>query len=95
MKDELGAEKFDFEVEQMGATAADEPKWEPTLLDFCDSGEYDVIIIGTWQMLEALEKAATEFPDQKFIFFDETFDFTKGDFKTFIMYCTNKTRYHI
>jgi len=95
LKDELGAEKFDFKVEQMGATAADEPKWEPTLLDFCDSKEYDVIIIGTWQMLGALEKAATEFPDQKFIFFDETFDFTKGEFKNVynVLYKQNEVSY--
>lgn len=76
LKQELGAEKFDFKVEQMGATPADEPKWEPTLLEYCDSGEYDVIIIGTWQMIDALEKASEQFPDQKFIFFDETYDFT-------------------
>lgn len=76
LKDELGADKFDFKVEQMGATPADEPKWEPTLLEYCDGGEYDVIIIGTWQMIDALEKASEQFPDQKFIFFDETYDFT-------------------
>ena len=59
----------------MGGTAADESKWEPTLLDYCDSGDYDVIIMGTWQMAEPLAKAAEEYPDQKFIFFDEAFDF--------------------
>jgi basic membrane protein A len=75
LKSELGADKFDFKVEQMGATPADEPKWEPTLLEYCDSGEYDVIIIGTWQMIDALENASDQFPDQKFIFFDETYDF--------------------
>jgi basic membrane protein A len=80
LRDELGSDVFDFDVEQMGATAADEPKWAPTLLDFCETGEYDVIIIGTWQMIEGLEDAATQFPNQKFIFFDETFDFSKGDF---------------
>ena len=80
LRDELGTDVFDFKVEQMGATAADEPKWTPTLLDYCETGEYDVIIIGTWQMIEGLEEAALQFPDQKFIFFDETFDFTKGDY---------------
>ena len=45
LRDELGADVFDFKVEQMGGTAADESKWEPTLLDYCDSGEYDVIIM--------------------------------------------------
>lgn len=75
LKEEVGAEVFDFKVEQMGGTSADESKWEPTLLDYCDSGEYDVIIMGTWQMADALAKAAEEYPDQKFIFFDEAFDF--------------------
>lgn len=80
LKDEVGADVFDFKVEQMGATAADEPKWTPTLLDYCETGEYDVIIIGTWQMIEGLAEAATQFPDQKFMFFDETFDFSSGNF---------------
>ncbi len=75
LKDELGADKFDFEVNQMGATPADEPKWEPTLLEYCESGKYDVIIVGTYQMIDALENASEQFPDQKFIFFDETYDF--------------------
>ena len=75
LRDELGADVFDFKVEQMGGTTADEPKWEPTLLDYCDSGEYDVIIMGTWQMAAPLANAAAEYPDQKFMFFDETFDF--------------------
>ena len=59
----------------MGGTAAHESKWEPTLLDYCDSGEYDVIIMGTWQMADPLAKAAEQYPDQKFMFFDEQFDF--------------------
>ena len=75
LRDELGADVFDFKVEQMGGTAADESKWEPTLLDYCDSGEYDVIIMGTWQMADPLAKAAEQYPDQKFMFFDEQFDF--------------------
>ena len=96
LKDELGADKFDFKVEQMGATAADEPKWAPTLLDYCDSGEYDVIIIGTWQMIEALGEASQEFPDQKFIFFDETFDFTQaGDYSNIynVLYKQNEVSF--
>ena len=43
--------------------------------DYCDTGAYDVIIMGTWQMADALARAAEEYPDQKFIFFDEEFDF--------------------
>ena len=75
LKDELGADVFDFKIEQMGGSATDEAKYEPTLLDYCDSGEWDVIIMGSWQMLDFLAAAAEDYPDQKFIFFDETFDF--------------------
>lgn len=74
LKEELG-DSFEYKVEQMGGTSADESKWEPTLLDYCDTGEYDVIIMGTWQMGEALANAAEQYPDQKFIYFDEEFDF--------------------
>ncbi|MFA9422484.1 MAG: BMP family ABC transporter substrate-binding protein [Sedimentibacter sp.] len=95
LKDELGEDVFDFKVEQMGATAADEPKWAPTLLDYCETGEYDVIIIGTWQMIEALADAAEQFPDQKFMFFDETFDFTSGDYKNIynVLYKQNEVSF--
>ncbi len=95
LKDEVGADVFDFKVEQMGATAADEPKWTPTLLDYCESGEYDVIIIGTWQMIEGLADAAKQFPDQKFMFFDETFDFTSGDYKNIynVLYKQNEVSF--
>lgn len=95
LRTELGADVFDFKVEQMGATAADEPKWTPTLLDFCETGEYDVIIIGTWQMIEGLADAATQFPDQKFMFFDESFDFSSGDFKNIynVLYKQNEVSF--
>lgn len=75
LKEELGADVFDYKVEEMGGEVSDEGNWEPTLLDYCDTGEYDVIITGTWQMYEALATACEMYPDQKFIFFDERFDF--------------------
>ena len=95
LKAELGADKFDFKVEQMGAKPEDEPKWEPTLLEYCDKKEYDVIIVGTWQMYDALAKASKEFPDQKFIFFDETFDFTSGEHKNIynVLYKQNEVSF--
>jgi basic membrane protein A and related proteins len=97
LKQELGADKFDFKVEQMGATPTDEPKWEPTLFEYCESKDYNVIIIGTWQMYDALAKAAAEFPEQKFIFFDETFDLSSGDFKNIynVLYKQNEVSYLI
>ena len=68
-------EGFEFKVEQMGGGAADQVNWEPTLLDYCDTGDYDIIVTGSWQMADALCNAADMYPDQKFIYFDETYDF--------------------
>lgn len=79
LRDELGSDKFDFKVEQMGASSSDEANWEPILTDYCESKEYDVIIVGTWQMAEILANAANNYPDQKFIFFDEVFDFEENN----------------
>lgn len=95
LKEELGEDKFTFKVEQMGATSADESKWEPTLYDYCDDGSYDVIIVGTWQMLEALTNAANDYPDQKFIYFDEAFDFSAGGEENVynVMYKQNEVSY--
>ena len=53
--------------------------WEPTLRDVADS-DYDVIIVGTWQMAKILEKIAPLHPDKKFILFDATVDYRKGNF---------------
>lgn len=77
LRDELGKDKFEFKVVQMGAEPSDEAKWGPTVIDYCEGGEYDVLIMGTWQMADILADAAKRFPDQKFIFFDEIFDFEK------------------
>ena len=95
LQEELGEDKFTFKVEQMGATSADESKWEPTLYDYCDDGSYDVIIVGTWQMLEALTNAANDYPDQKFIYFDEMFDFSAGGEENVynVMYKQNEVSY--
>lgn len=95
LQEELGEDKFTFKVEQMGATSADEAKWEPTMYDYCDDGSYDVIICGTYQMLSALTNAANDYPDQKFIFFDETYDFSAGGEENVynVMYKQNEVSY--
>lgn len=95
LQEELGEDKFTFKVEQMGATSADEAKWEPTMYDYCDDGSYDVIICGTYQMLSALTNAANDYPDQKFIYFDETYDFSAGGEENVynVMYKQNEVSY--
>ena len=94
LQEELGEDKFTFKVEQMGATSADEAKWEPTLYDYCDDGSYDVIICGTFQMMDALTNASADYPDQKFIYFDEAFNFDEGGENIYnVMYKQNEVSY--
>ncbi len=56
----------------------DQSAWRPTLEDIADQ-DYDVIIVGTWQMQEILEDVAPMYPEKKFIIFDTTVDYSKGD----------------
>lgn len=67
IKEDLGCET---KVVEMGF---DNTVWESTLYDTCDS-DYDVIIVGTYQMQELLQKVAPEYPDKKFIIFDSEVD---------------------
>lgn len=57
---------------------ADETKWLPALTDAAENPDYDIIIVGTWQMTEKLAKIAAQHPDKKFIIFDSSVDYTGG-----------------
>ena len=56
---------------EMGGTDADQPKWLSTLYEVADSGEYDLVICGTYQMPDYLKEVATAYPDQKFLILDD------------------------
>lgn len=46
-------------------------EWEPALLAAASSGEYDIVITGTYQMTDFVKNAAQQYPNVKFIIFDE------------------------
>lgn len=56
---------------EMGGTDADQPKWLSTLYEVSESQEYDVIVLGTYQMPDFLKEVATANPDQKYVIFDD------------------------
>lgn len=58
----------------------DDTKWEPALMDAVE-GDYDIIITGTWQMQEIVARIAPDYPDQKFIVYDTSMDYSNGGFK--------------
>jgi len=51
----------------------DAANWESVLRQLAQ-GDYDAIVLGTFQMVDALNNVAPEFPNQKFILFDATVD---------------------
>ena len=78
LKEELGADHFDFDVQEMGEGADDQASYPDFFFDAAESGKYDVIITGSWTSVEAMNQAIEEFPDQKFILFDEEYDYSSG-----------------
>lgn len=67
IEEQLGCET---KVTEMGF---DNTVWESTLYEACES-DYDVIVVGTYQMQEILQKVAPEYPDKKFVIFDSEVD---------------------
>ncbi|MGB9857344.1 MAG: BMP family ABC transporter substrate-binding protein [Dictyoglomaceae bacterium] len=55
----------------------DPAKWEPDLMEI-SQGDWDIIIVGTWQMAEILTKVAPKFPNKKYFIFDTTVDYSKA-----------------
>ena len=74
LKELKAAGRITLKTIEMGATDADKPKWEETLNEVSSSGEYDVIVCGTYQMNEFLESAAKAHPNQKYIIYDSSID---------------------
>ena len=56
---------------EMGGLDEDQPKWLETLYEVSESGEYDFVICGTYQMPDFLKEVATKYPEQKYIIFDD------------------------
>ncbi len=73
IKEELGCETT---VIEMGF---DNTVWETTLYEVSDQ-DWDIIIVGTYQMQEVLEKVALEYPDKKYIIFDSSVTYDAADY---------------
>jgi basic membrane protein A len=61
---ELGAEVKTIEA------GIDPTGWEAALVDAAANEEFDVMVVGTFQMIEYLEKIAPQYPDKKFFLYD-------------------------
>ena len=56
----------------------DETQWEAALIDAAANEEYDVFIVGTWQMIDYLQAVAPQYPDKTFMLYDATVDYESG-----------------
>ncbi len=72
----------------------DRSRWQPALADATDQG-FDVVIAGTWEMNGFMQELSAEYPDTRFILFDDTPDFTGGAFPNIlaITYRTSTAAY--
>ncbi len=64
------AGRITYTTIEMGGTEEDQPTWLSTLYEVSESGEYDLIICGTYQMPDYLNEVAAEYPDQKYLIYD-------------------------
>ena len=67
-------------IEGKTIEGGDDPaRWEPDLQQLAE-GDWDIIIAGTWQLVDSLAKIAPQHPDKKFFTYDTTVDYSKGNF---------------
>lgn len=74
------AAEFDLEIKAI-ELGGDPTKQEPTFTELCESKTWDLIIAGTFGMLENTKKAAEKYPNQKFLVYDATIDYAGGKYK--------------
>jgi len=58
---------FDYKTIEMGTDPA---AWEPGLQDAAANEDYDIMVLGTYQMTGFLEAIAGNYPDKRFIIYD-------------------------
>ncbi len=56
----------------------DSSVWGTTLADVSE-GDFDVVIVGTYQVQDLLQEIAPQHPEKKYIIFDSAVDYTAGD----------------
>lgn len=56
---------------------SDPTRWEAALTELADSGDYDLIVTGTFAMVPYVQMLADEFPDAHFLVFDAAVDYAR------------------
>lgn len=85
----------DFGIEGKTIEGGYDPaRWEPDIEQLCQ-GDWDIIIAGTWQLQEYLEKLAPKYPNKKFFTYDTSVDYSKGNLDNIysILYKQNESSF--
>lgn len=72
LKELQDAGRITYKTIEMGGSTEDQAKWQSYLEEVSASGEYDIIICGTYQMPDYLKNVAEAYPDQKYVIYDDT-----------------------
>ena len=73
------ADEYDIEIDTV-ELGIDPANWEPGLLDvMSDSDSYDILIAGTFQMIDYLAANAHMYPDKWFMFYDAPMPYDNMD----------------
>jgi len=68
------AEEFGFVTKTIEGTY-EQANWEPDITQLAE-GEWDIVIAGTWQTVEYLQKLAPKHPEKVFITYDTAVDYS-------------------
>lgn len=85
--EELG---YETKIVEIGR---DQTKWEPTILDLSESGEYTAIFLNGSGIQEIIERVAPDFPKQKYVLFDASVKEGSSDNIYAISYKQNEGSY--
>ena len=73
------ADEYDIETDTV-ELGIDPANWEPGLLDvMADTDSYDILIAGTFQMIDFLASNAHNYPDKLFMFYDAPMPYDNAD----------------
>lgn len=73
------ADEYDIEIDTV-ELGIDPANWEPGLLDvMADTDSYDILIAGTFQMIDFLAANAHSYPDKLFMFYDAPMPYDDPD----------------
>ena len=56
----------------------EQANWEPDITQLAE-GEWDIVIAGTWQLVDYLQEIAPKHPEKVFITYDTAVDYSTGD----------------